>query len=76
MEVKTIVQEIQRLPLSKKFFVMEQTLKAIKKEELNLKTEVDFEEDKKLTFENLSVNEKSLAKDWLSEEDSRWDELL
>ena len=39
MEVKTIVKEIQRLPLSKRFFVMEQTLKSIKKEELNHQTE-------------------------------------
>ena len=34
MQIKTIIQEIQRLPLDKRFFVIEQTLKSIKNEEL------------------------------------------
>lgn len=83
MEVKTIVQEIQRLPLSKKFFVMEQTLKSIKKEELSLQTEKavdtlydDYANDTELKTFPYLVNEKSLAKDWLSEEDNRWDKIL
>lgn len=83
MEVKTIVKEIQRLPLSKRFFVMEQTLKSIKKEELNLQTEKavdmlydDYSNDKELTAMSYLVSEKSLAKDWLSKEDDRWDKIL
>jgi len=35
----------------------------------------DFPEKTK-TFSELSVSEKSLAKDWLSDEDKRWDNLL
>ncbi len=83
MEVKTLVKEIQRLPLSKRFFVMEQTLKSIKKEELNHQTEKsvdmlydDYTNDKELTTISYQVSEKSLAKDWLSEEDNRWDKIL
>jgi hypothetical protein len=83
MEVKTIVKEIQRLPLSKRFFVMEQTLKSIKKEELNHQTEKsvdmlydDYTNDKELTTISYQVSEKSLAKDWLSEEDNRCDKIL
>lgn len=34
METLALIQEINRLPLDKKFLVMEQTLKAIKREEL------------------------------------------
>lgn len=82
MEVKTIIREIQRLPLSKRFFVMEQTLKSIKNEELKDETKIsvdelyDDETDKKLTDFSHLVSEKSLADDWLSEEDNRWDSLL
>lgn len=83
MEVKTIVKEIQRLPLSKRFFVMEETLKSIKKEELNHQAEKavdvlydDYTNDKELTTISYQVSEKSLAKDWLSEEDNRWDKIL
>ncbi len=35
MQTFDLIQEIQRLPLSKKFLVIEETLKSIKKEELN-----------------------------------------
>lgn len=76
MEVKTIVQEIQRLPLTKRFWVMEQTLKSIKNEELSHQVDADFDDEKDLSFYTLSVNEKSLAKDWLSTEDNRWDKIL
>jgi hypothetical protein len=82
MEVKAIVQEIERLPLSKKFFVIEETLKSIKKEELNQGAEknklkgYDSFNVGKLDSNYYSANEKSLAKDWLSEEDNRWDKIL
>ncbi|MBS1736723.1 MAG: hypothetical protein JSS98_09015 [Bacteroidetes bacterium] len=76
MEVKAIVQEIQRLPLTKKFWVMEQTLKSIKNEELSHIVDADFDNEKELSFSTLSVSEKSLAKDWLSTEDNRWDKIL
>ena len=68
MELQTIIAEINLLPLHKKFFVMEQTLQAIKKEELKGQNEDDL-------F-LASVSEKSLAQDWLSEEDNRWDNIL
>ena len=83
MEVKTIVQEIQRLPLSKRILIIEQTLKSIKKEELNIQTEKSvnilddgYTNDKESTSISYLISEKSLAKDWLSEEDSRWDKIL
>jgi len=83
MEVKTIIQEIQQLPLTEKFFVIEQTLKAIKNMELKQQTEIgidgyltEYTNDKGLTDVSYSVSESSLANDWLSEEDSRWDNLL
>ena len=56
MEVKTIVQEIKRLPLAKRFFVMEQTLKSIKNEELS--HQLDYEPEDENDFSNLSVSEK------------------
>jgi hypothetical protein len=34
MQTADLIQEIQRLPLSKKFYVIEETLKSIKKEEM------------------------------------------
>ena len=76
MEVKTIVQEIQRLPITKRFWVIEQTLKSIKKEELSHQVQIDAEGDVDLNFLANVVSEKSLAKDWLSIEDSRWDKIL
>ncbi|MBL0051172.1 MAG: hypothetical protein IPP29_06435 [Bacteroidetes bacterium] len=50
MEVKAIVQEIQRLPLAKRFWVMEQTLKSIKKEELSQQVDTDFDDEKTYLF--------------------------
>ena len=76
MEVKTIVQEIQRLPITKRFWVIEQTLKSIKKEELSHQVQIDAEGGVDLSFLANVVSEKSLAKDWLSIEDSRWDKIL
>ncbi|MEY3411628.1 MAG: hypothetical protein RL711_1982 [Bacteroidota bacterium] len=79
MQIKTIIQEIQRLPLDKRFFVIEQTLKSIKNEELKTQLIAEFFNDTSENKNQLStvlVNEKSLAKDWASDEDSRWDNLL
>ena len=81
MQIKSIIQEIQQLPLDERFYVMEQTLKSIKKEELKQHKESesddiygDYVSEKKVNA--YSVNEKSLAADWLSDEDNRWDNLL
>lgn len=80
MQVKSIIQEIQQLPLDKRFYIMEQTLKSIKDEELKYQTTNELynevAEDKELNFPAHKVSEKSLATDWLSEEDKRWDNLL
>jgi hypothetical protein len=82
MEVKTIMKEIQQLTLSNKFFIMEQTLKAIKKEELKVfkqnigSFEVIQKSESEKKIVAYSVNSKSLAKDWLSDEDNQWDNLL
>lgn len=80
MQVKSIIQEIQQLPIDKRFYVLEQTLKSIKKEEFKLQTSDelnnDYDEDKELNFPAHLVSEKSLATDWLSEEDKRWDDIL
>ncbi len=81
MQTLQIIQEIQQLPLAKKFYIMEQTLKSIKKEELNLQTKkstVLYDDNTNEDFNQISylVSEKSLATDWLSEEDSRWDKIL
>ncbi|MBK9247854.1 MAG: hypothetical protein IPM69_07025 [Ignavibacteria bacterium] len=35
MEVSTLISEIQHLPLTERFFVVEETIKSIKKEELH-----------------------------------------
>jgi hypothetical protein len=39
MQTLEIIQEIQRLPLSKKLYVVEETIKSIKKDEINLQME-------------------------------------
>ena len=78
MQVKSIIHEIQQLPLDEKFFIMEQTLKSIKNEELKhlstYKTYTDYSDNNDLLSH--LVCEKSLSEDWLSEEDNRWDNLL
>ena len=80
MLVETIIQEIKQLPLDKRFFVIEKTLESIKNEEVILKNTNVFDgEIDKTKHQNISscmVSEQSLAKDWLSEEDSRWDSVL
>ena len=65
-----ILQAIQRLPLNKRFLVVQQTLKSIEKEK---KLVLD---DKNEHFANIIVNEISLASEWLSAEDNRWDKFL
>jgi hypothetical protein len=56
MHTQEIIQEIQKLPLSKRFYVVEETLKSIKKDELNNQMEFavnelyeDYVNDKELT---------------------------
>lgn len=56
MQATDIMQEIQRLPLTKKFYVVEETIKSIKQEELNHQIELavnelhnDYAYDKDLT---------------------------
>lgn len=70
MEVVQLMQEIERLALAKKFFIVEETLKSIKQEELIHQSTSNYEDISYL------ISEKSLAKDWLSEEDNRWDLVL
>jgi hypothetical protein len=56
MQTVDLIQEIQRLPLTKRFYVMEETLKSIKKEEMQNQMELaanelyeDYVTDKELT---------------------------
>lgn len=56
MQAINIIQEIQLLPLDKKIWIVEETLKAIKKEETDRQMEsavselyVDYTTDKELT---------------------------
>lgn len=56
MQALEIIQEIQRLPLTKRFYVVEETIKSIKKEEMNNQMELaanelynDYTNDKDLT---------------------------
>ncbi len=77
MQVKMILQEIERLPLRKRFMVIQQTLKSIEKEEKLLSPSKDLLSYKnESSIQNLMINEKSLSEDWLSEEDNRWDKFL
>lgn len=79
MLVKSIIREIQLLPLSQRFIIVEQTLKSIKKEELNNSKNVISSkniEEKKFDKTSVFINNLSLSKEWLSEEDKRWDDLL
>jgi len=72
MEVNAIIQEVKRLPLNKQFLVMEQTLKSIKNNELS--QHIVWADDN--TDSMYMVSETSLAKEWLSPEDNRWDDVL
>lgn len=81
MHIKSIIQEMQGLSLDEQFQIIEQTLQSIKKEELKHWSVSESEEDYKSNssnkkFKDVFINEKSLAADWLSEEDNRWDNLL
>ncbi|HRK60544.1 MAG TPA: hypothetical protein PLI74_12930 [Candidatus Kapabacteria bacterium] len=56
MQTIELIEEIQRLPLSQKFYVVEETLKSIKKEEMQHLMELaanelyeDYVNDKELT---------------------------
>lgn len=56
MQASEIIQEIQRLPLNKRFYVVEETIKSIKKEEMSHQMEQavnelynDYATDKNLT---------------------------
>jgi hypothetical protein len=56
MQALEIIQEIQRLPLTKRFYVVEETIKSIKKEEMSHQMEFaanelysDYATDKNLT---------------------------
>lgn len=56
MQAFDIVQEINRLPLGKRFYVLEEIIKSIKKEEMNQQMELaseilldDYNNDKDLT---------------------------
>ena len=44
MQTADIVNEIKRLPLTKKFYVVEETLKAIKEEEMGHQLELAVQE--------------------------------
>lgn len=73
MQVKSLMKEIKHLSLAERFFILEQTIKSIKEEELKQHDDHLEEADNSKFY---SASEKSLSKDWLSKEDSRWDELL
>ncbi len=56
MQTIDIIHEIQRLPLTKRFYVVEETIKSIKKEEMNHQMELaanelfeDYTNNKELT---------------------------
>jgi hypothetical protein len=61
MQTLDIIHEIQRLPLSKKFYVVEETIKSIKKDEISNQLHLavnelysDYKNDENLTaFTNL-----------------------
>jgi hypothetical protein len=56
METLELIQEIQLLPLTKRFFIVEETIKSIKKEEIKHQMQIasnelydDYLNDKELT---------------------------
>lgn len=63
MQTIDIIHEIQRLPLTKRFYVVEETIKSIKKEEMNHQMELaanelfeDYTNNKELTaFTSLDI---------------------
>lgn len=57
MQIEELIHEIQLLPMSKKVYLVEETLKSIKKEELTLQMESAAEElsEEYLTNKNLTA---------------------
>lgn len=57
MQIEELIHEIQLLPMSKKVYLVEETLKSIKKEELALQMESAAEElsEEYLTNKNLTA---------------------
>ena len=57
MQIEELIHEIQLLPMSKKVYLIEETLKSIKKEELTLQMESAAEElsEEYLTNKNLTA---------------------
>ncbi len=57
MQIEELIHEIQLLPMSKKVYLIEETLKSIKKEELALQMESAAEElsEEYLTNKNLTA---------------------
>jgi hypothetical protein len=57
MQTNDIIKEIKRLPLTKRFYVVEETIKSIKKDEIQSqmklaadKLYIDYANDKELTI--------------------------
>ena len=40
MEISTLISEIQHLPLTERFYIVEETIKSIKKEDVKLQMEL------------------------------------
>jgi hypothetical protein len=65
MQIIDLIREIQRLPLTKRFYVVEETIKSIKREEMNHQMELtvnelynDYVNDKELTaFTSLDLEQ-------------------
>jgi hypothetical protein len=79
MQTFEIIQAILKLPLQKQFFIVEETLKAIKNRKLNRQGELKSEEPFDHYLSNsdlLNLAEKSFSEEWQSKEDNRWDDLL
>lgn len=56
MEISTLISEIQHLPLTERFYIVEETIKSIKKEDSKLQMELaarqlseDYNNDTELT---------------------------
>jgi len=58
--------------LSKRFLVIEYTLRSIKEDKLSQQTIWDDDDSNNLHL----MSETSLAEEWLSPEDNRWDSFL
>jgi hypothetical protein len=81
MKFSTIVHEVNRLPLSERISLIEQTLKTIKHENIqpigNLKKSATKKTARSEAVDkDYLINLPSLAEAWLSKEDDRWDQYL